>query len=224
MPNTPDVWYLTVAPGSRKEEADFLFNTILKAPADKRVLVTTLPDPILEYKSGNLLTFTDEEINISKWWTLGLDFIASHYTEGDVWDVVLAESDVRISSEDVHTIRRVMREENSILAGADWKHLTDGESKVRRDNNEWKPLSRVPGFAFIVAGEAGIRHDPEFRWWLADDDFEWQSRVAGGSVLVTGTTLYHDGTQGPLTGDRLVAWEEDQIKFQEKWGAVPTEG
>lgn len=224
MHSTPDLWVLSCAPGSRAAEAGELFSS-LGTPEDRRVLVTTEPDPVLDFP-GHLLRYPATDINISKWWTLGLNHIASHYGPDDIWDVLLIETDARITPQAVDTLRDHMRVLDTVMAGADWHHVLGDQSyKVRRDNAAWGGFeNRIPGIAAVISGETGIRHDPEFRWWLADDDFEWQHRVNGGTVLVGGLEIQHVGTQGPLTGERLKAWEEDQGKFLAKWGGLPVTG
>jgi hypothetical protein len=71
--------------------------------------------------------------------------------------------------------------------------------------------------ALLVRGELGIRHDPEFRWWFADDDFELQHRAAGGTILVGGVHMEHDGSTA-MTGARKEFAVEDEVKFLRKWG------
>lgn len=218
---SPDLWVLTCAPASRIDEAARLIER-LGAPT---VVVTTQPDPIpADFFSDDVtvLLFDSTEINISKWWTLGLDWIASHYEEGEKYDVLIVETDADIKPEHVERMRRLMREQEVVMAGADFfRVMPDMPFYVRRDNAPWRAEGRCIGFAQVIAGEVGLRHDPEFRWWLADDDLEWQARNNGGTILVGGMDVHHVGTQGPLTGDRLRAWEEDQEKFRAKWGMLP---
>lgn len=226
----PDLWVLTCAPGSRVAEALELFES-LETPIGRRVVVTTMPDPIRVFP-GSLFLYPDTDINISKWWTIGLEWIASHYVhEDDIWDVLIIETDARMTPEDVETVREHMRVLDCTMAGADWRHvLGSAPYHVRRDNSSWVPdqtypdAGRIPGIACVIAGETGIRHDPKFRWWLADDDFEWQHRACGGTVLVANTTVRHEGTQGELQGERLAAWNQDQGRFWDKWGGMPGTG
>jgi hypothetical protein len=77
---------------------------------------------------------------------------------------------------------------------------------------------RIPGVCMLVAGELGIRFDEAFRWWYADDDFEWQHRKAAGTGLVKGTMIQH-GPGRPLTGERAQYAEEDIHRFVAKWGS-----
>ncbi len=234
MADLPPLYVLTCAPASRRFEAAEVLRI---ADPEHRILVTTRPDNIrfgeMNLSGYDVVTYEDTDINISKWWSMGLDWIAT-WCESTVpgpYDVLMIESDVRMSREDVDTVRRVMREQDCVLAAPDWQGSTGGEHKVRRDNSIWineqnhrADYSRLPGMGMVTAGEKGLRHDPEFRWWLADDDFEWNARVNGGTVLVAGTTMHHEGTQGPLQGERLQAWHEDQAKFLAKWGGLPSNG
>jgi hypothetical protein len=118
-----------------------------------------------------------------------------------------------------------MRRSSCVAAGADWQGLLGpGVNVVRRSNTPVMPAQmRLPGIGLVVAGEVGLRHDPAFRWWYADDDFEWQSREAGGTVLVGGTTLAHTGTT-PMEGDRARFAVEDVERFRAKWGGDPSTG
>lgn len=217
----PELWVLAVAPGSRTTEAVELFDS-LGTPINRRVLVTTMPDPVTEFE-GKLIVYPETDLNISTWWNLGLDWIAQrHILSGEKWDVLVAETDARMSAPDVEELRAKMRDSGATMAGGDWEHtLPEYTEQVHRKSNDSLPIGRIPGIMKVVAGETGIRHDPQFRWWLADDDYEWQHRVQGGTLLVSGIRVVHTGTQGPLTGDRLRFWEEDQDKFYIKWGGLP---
>ena len=180
-----DLWAMSVAPAIRLAEVTEAFEST-GISSDRWVLVTTLPSPIdQEDFPGKVFFFFSEEINISKWWNLAEDYIQGANDIRSIgeykWDVLLIESDARMTPEDIETVRTVMREENCIMAGADWKGLlTDGQQKVRRDNSRWRVDGRLPGTCHVFAGEAGLRHDPEFRWFLSDDDWVWNHQSNGG--------------------------------------------
>lgn len=220
---TTDLWVLATAPGSRTQEAVELFDS-LGTPENRRVLVTNPPDIVDRTFPGIVLVHNDPSLNISNWWNEGLDYIEhqNHLAGNDAWDVLLAETDARMDPQQVEQLRSKMREFGAVMAGGDWENTLPHDLDWHfRTDNRYDPVGRIPGIMKVVAGETGIRHDPEFRWWLADDDYEWQHRVNGGTLLVRGIDVRHTGTQGPLTGDRLRFWEEDQVKFFDKWGGMP---
>lgn len=218
-----NVWVLTAAPRKRLDEVSYALD-YTKIPSNRQVIVTTQPEPISEDDiDGHVLLFDSEEINISKWWTLGLDFIESAETN-PTWDVLWLSSDVLIEPETIDTVRRVMRDEGCDMAGPDWHRALDNKHLVSRSTQRHSLHTRIPGVSFVLRGESGTRPDPEFRWWLADDDFEWQNKSNGGTVLVAGTHLNHLTDGHPLDEPRLAAFKEDIIKFKNKWGDDPFHG
>lgn len=229
----PDLYVITCAPASRYAEA---LEAIVTTGVgfDKACIVTTQPDPIDYYEiPGSVLLFDSEEINISKWWDYGVQEIkAGRDLEGidpeEPFDILIIESDARISAEDLDVVRTAMREHGCVMAGADWQGLLDrGQVKVRRDNSAWDVRGRIPGVAYVYAGECeAMQHNPEMRFWYADDWMEWIARTNGGTVLVGGTTVTHTGnvTNGGLTGVIAQYAAEDLVKFEQHWGGSPHNG
>lgn len=213
-----ETWVLTTAPRSRLADVQACFAELEHDPFYSAV-VTTWPDPILDGDvDAHMVLFASDEFNISEWWTAGLDFIAA--AASPVYNVLLVEADVRMPPATVDALSYTLRAANVGMVGADWQHsLAPGDVHVHREHRTIDQAHRLPGVALMVRGELGVRHDPQFRWWFADDDFEWQHRVHG-SALVGGTTLSHAGTT-PLVGD-LAQWAtEDAARFVAKWGAMP---
>ena len=216
-----ELWGLTCAPASRLDEANEALR-FAGIHSDRRVFVTTQPHPIQRGEvDGLLVLFDSDEINISKWWNTGLDFIAER--AGDTYDVAWISSDVRVSQETLNVVRGQMREHNTVMAGPDW-HNAASSHIIRRDTKNHDLSSRIPGVSFILRGESGIRADPEFRWWLADDDLEWTCKVNGGTLLVSGVSLDHLTDGHPLDEPRYQAFQEDIVKFRDKWGDDPFHG
>lgn len=214
-----NTWLLTPAPAGRLEDVLELHG-MCGIPAERRVVVTTLPDPIEPgLVDAEVLLFGSTEFNIGKWWTLGLDWIQD--TADAPYEVLLAESDARIHADDVGMLAWTLRDEGLTAVGPDWfGTLTPGELLVSEVNLPAPVHHRLPGTATMVAGELGVRHDPQFRWWYADDDFLFQHRLVGSVALVGGTSLVHAGGT-PLVGE-LSQWaNEDAVKFRDKWGCLP---
>lgn len=187
----------------------------------RTVVVTTWPDPIQPYDLDPCVTVLispEPGINISRWFNLGLDYIARN--EDGPYEVLCMGSDVRITRETVEVLVRELREHKLAMVGADWYGVATGPVEIHRELVPGSVYHRVPGVAMLAAGELGLRFDEQFRWWYADDDFEWQHRQAGGTGLVRGQTLQH-GAGTPLDAERSQYAVEDLPKFRDKWGTVP---
>jgi glycosyltransferase involved in cell wall biosynthesis len=52
-------------------------------------------------------------------------------------------------------------------------------------------VGRMPGWAFILDPNRGIRADEQFEWWWGDTDLDLRARVAGGMVMI-GTHPVHN--------------------------------
>jgi hypothetical protein len=216
-----DTWVLT--PCHRPRLPDLIDSLdYLAHPPERTVVTTTLPDPVLDTDVDVAAVIVNPEpgINISRWWNRGLDWIADN-RDARRYNVLLMESDVRIDAPTLAYLARVMRDEDCAMAGADRHHaLRPGQLEIRRQLDLRDLTRRIPGICMLVRGELGLRFDPEFRWWYADDDFEWQHRQKGGTVLVGGTSIEHpDGHN--LDDERTVYATEDRAKFAAKWGSPP---
>lgn len=79
---------------------------------------------------------------------------------------------------------------------------------------------RMCGWAFVVAGEKGLRADEACHWWYCDSDLDFQSRLAGGTVICPGLNV-----PNALPGQWTNAKPElgaraglDRAAFIAKWG------
>jgi hypothetical protein len=191
----------------------------LGMPAERTVIVTTEPEPIgpTQVKAAAVLCSPEPDINISRWWNLGLDWIAAHAGHKP-WEVLCMESDVRIDFSTLARLHLVLRTKRLAMVGADWYGVAQEPVEIRRELEPETIEHRLPGVCMLVAGELGLRFDEQFRWWYADDDFEWQHRKAGGTGLVRDTTIGH-GAGHPLEGERAAYAEVDYRRFVAKWGS-----
>ncbi|MBA2471259.1 MAG: hypothetical protein H0V41_03080 [Pseudonocardiales bacterium] len=212
-----NTWVLT--PCHRPGFSDFTRSLAhLSHPVDRTVVVTTLPEPIEqdELPGVTVLLSPEPEVNISRWWNTGLDWIEQHHEPGP-YEVLCMESDVRIEWSTLAQLRMVLRNYNLAMVGADWHGVVTSAVETRYDLDPWTTEHRIPGLCRLVAGELGLRFDEQFRWCFADDDFEWQHRKAAGTGLVRGLTFEH-GPGRPLTGDCAEWAEVDRQRFVAKWG------
>lgn len=81
-------------------------------------------------------------------------------------------------------------------------------------------FQRMCGWAFVIAGERGLRADESMHWWYLDDDLGNLARVSGGLVICPGPVVRNE-LPGAWTNakqelsDRAGA---DRAVFLAKWG------
>lgn len=225
---SPDIWILTPAPASRLADVTECHN-YAGIPEERRVIVTNPPNSIMPGRNvkGTLIDTGDPDLNISKWWNAGLRYIRDQYRtptrEYVAYNVFLAESDVRISYEDICKMSYALELFQAGVAGANWYGLPleDNEYVFSYKNKHWghDEAWRFPGVGCLIQGNLGLEFDEEFRWWYADCDMLFQHRAMAGSVLVGGTSMQHHGGT-PMDTRRTLMAEEDHAKFLKKWNMV----
>lgn len=172
------------------------------------------------------LSDLNPEINISRWWNLGLELASEHMVQ-DVWELTsgVTKWDVAIINDDTiipegwfDAVAGQMRDKRAVAAssgspiGMPVLHTRAGP----------RPLDqRMQGFAFIVAGETGIRADEQFRWYAGDDDLEWRLSSMGGVVVIPGFPVQHLHPNGQVTPEIHELIAKDMQSFVDKWGQRP---
>jgi len=161
--------------------------------------------------------------NISRWWNEGLDICTQvmDMTEGDTpgrYDVAILNDDVIVPPGWFDAVSDGMRmyECAAACSGA------PSSSPVLLQRPGPVPLhTRLQGFAFILAGEKGIRANEELRWYFSDDYIDWRARELGGMVMVPGHSVNHLYPNEQMTGELHQFSAEDAAKFKEIWGVMP---
>lgn len=161
--------------------------------------------------------------NLSRLWNMGLDRAAELWRGGDrygdPYEIAVLNDDAIVSDMWFTNLSRVMRSSGATAAGAGpagpLVHRTPGRTALHE---------RMPGWAFILAGEANLRADERLRWWCGDNDLDMQARKLAGTVIVPEWQvggvehLYPDqSTVGVLREQTAV----DMAYFVEKWGFRP---
>jgi glycosyltransferase involved in cell wall biosynthesis len=84
-------------------------------------------------------------------------------------------------------------------------------------------MRRMPGHAFVLDLNSGVRPDQSMHWWWCDTDLDFQGRKAGGMVTVEGFYV-HNVHPNEFTASRPWAGERihhDSMAFDAKWGFRP---
>lgn len=157
------------------------------------------------------------DINISTWWTEGMKVAI---TQGAT-EILLLNDDCLIKRSGVSRLAEALYEHDLTLTGPNYRKIPEEETIIRTPGpiQWWK---RVPGFCMLLRVEDEVWPDHGMRWWLSDDDIEWQARSKRGTGLISGIPISHPSAGGTMLNDVLGGYySEDIQKFIEKWGSQP---
>lgn len=175
----------------------------------------------------NIASERSRELNISHWWNLGLDYAETkagmQYADSPAqppatkWDVAVINDDCIVPEGWFDAVSGTMRQLQvaaGCSGGAGYPILHTQPGPVNL-------ATRMQGFAFMLAGEKGIRADERLHWWCGDDDLDWESRRLGGMVMVPGYHVNHLFPNGQMTPELQVQVARDLQTFVDKWGRRP---
>lgn len=148
--------------------------------------------------------------NLSRLWNYGID------QARDNW-VAVVNDDAIVPPGWYEYLTQQMTANGALAAGY-------GQSPALHRNPGTTPLDqRLPGYAFVLDGAAGLRADEQFHWWCGDNDLDMQARKAGGTLVLAGDPVRHmfpdrSTLQNPVLQART---GEDMRLFVQKWGFRP---
>lgn len=162
----------------------------------------------------------EPDLNISKWWNLGITLAAgkAEEVEAKTWDVVIINDDVIVPDGWVRSVSKTMREMKVAAA------CSGGRGPIPVLHTQPGPvdlMTRMQGFAFILAGEKGVRADEQLVWWFGDDHIDWCSRKLGGMVMIPGYHVEHLYPNGQMTPELHAQTAKDAAAFKAYWRVMP---
>lgn len=159
--------------------------------------------------------------NLSRLWNHGLNRVAALAAEAGAtrWDVAVLNDDAILPPHWFRELGPEMRLQMCVAAG----YGPVGRITVHRQPGRTFLEERMPGWAFLLAGETGIRADEQFHWWCGDNDIDMQARELGGTLIHPGDDVKHYfPDQSTATRPELQAMTgPDMARFVEKWGWRP---
>jgi hypothetical protein len=157
------------------------------------------------------------EINVSRWWNLGLDAAAARSGQRP-HNTLLVNDDVILGPDAVGRMAEALRRTGAALAFPG----TPGDAAEHYVMEPGPP--RITGWCFMLRGELGSRADERFRWWFGDNDLDWTARSRGGSLSVPGVVRTHlfqnEYTHEIPELSELAVLDGDV--FLAKWGRSPS--
>lgn len=169
-----------------------------------------------------VVSFPGDECNISKWWNLGLDYCQTlaKASGATTWNTAVINDDVILPPGWMDAVVERMRALQCAAGCSGGRHPTP---TVHHHAGPVDLYTRLQGFAFVLAGEKGIRADEELVWWCGDDQVDWESRLAGGTVMIPGFHVEHLHPNAHTNDSPELAAQtgRDMALFVKKWGKRP---
>lgn len=195
----------------------------VRPQVDEVVVVAGGPEAdtvdLIQWPTASLIR--EPELNISKWWNLGLELIYTRVRDLGVtkWDVAILNDDVIVPVGWVEAVAGPMR---GIGAAAACSGGTGVPYPIiHREPGPVGLVTRMKGFAFVLAGEKGIRADEKLRWYFSDDHVDWMARRLGGMLVVPGWEVDHLYPNAQMSAELQETVPADASHFHAYWGHRP---
>lgn len=161
-----------------------------------------------------------EEFNLSKLWNIGLDLCSAQVPDGEPYEVAIVNDDGIIPPGWFEAVSKAMRESGSAAA------CSDPDNRLRQPMLHREPgpvglQTRMLGWAFMLAGEKGLRFDEDMKWYFGDDDMDWRSRQEGGMIMIPGYQVINLYPNAQMTPELHAQTGRDREAFEKKWGMAP---
>lgn len=166
-----------------------------------------------------LIDDPDPSYNISRWWNLGLEAVAILVGDDIAYDVAVINDDVLVPEGWLPCISSKMRELGAAAGCSGGQQ--EGQVVFHDQVGPVALHVRMQGFAYVLAGEKGLRADEELAWWYGDDQLGQAAAISGGMVMVPGCHVNHLYPNGQVTGEHQVQIAKDRETFIRKMGYAP---
>jgi hypothetical protein len=191
-------------------------------------LIRTSPDVFPDFvhkhladrKIGWAYAYCDA-VNISCWWNQGLETVAmlAEIEKKETWDVAVINDDVIVPPGWFDAVAEGMRRFDCAAA-------CSGAPAGVSDSILMTPVAvpletRMQGFAFMLAGEKGLRANEDLHWYFTDDYIDWESRKLGGMNMVGGYPVQHLYPNGQVTPEIHAQIARDAQTFVDIYGRRP---
>lgn len=161
---------------------------------------------------------SDESVNLSKIWNMGLDW-AEELAGDEEFTVAIFNDDLTLPPGLVNEFADALqREGSSAVYAQPWSDLPN-----MTNHDPWHLGNRMVGYAFALRGWDGLRADEDFLWWYGDSDLDWRARSRRGVCAIGVPTLVHHDPNG-YTNRRPELAEQagrDRETFARKHGFLP---
>lgn len=161
-----------------------------------------------------------DDLNISRWWNLGLNWAEKIAKAADapIWDVAIINDDVIVPRTWLCYVADDMR---ALGCAAACSGGPGTSPVIHRKPGTASVFTRLQGFAFVLAGETQLRADEDLSWWYQDDKLGADAALAGGMVMFPDCHVRHLYPNGQITPEMQVQIGRDRETFIQKMGYAP---
>lgn len=166
----------------------------------------------------------DQPPNLARLWNVGFDMVCavSEAAGFQQWDIAVLCDDAVPPPGWFEAVSTSMRAKGAAIGASSPWVTSQGAIDVKREP-DGDLMGRMPGWAFVIAGERGLRADESMHWWWLDTDLDWQARAAGGMVMIGGYPVPNDRPNDFTINVPGLAEQagRDGETFARKWGSRP---
>lgn len=126
--------------------------------------------------------------NLSALWNKQLGLIEKHALErATEWEVAVLCDDSIAPEGWFAGVRSGLRQFGATAASTG--PLGPHDDYLLKRDLDGDVYTRMCGWAFVLAGESGIRADEGLHWWFCDSDVDFQARKTNGTLICPGPTV-----------------------------------
>jgi len=186
------------------------------------------PPVVQEDWTSNVHVYREElqPPNIAYMWNTQIDrFTAQEQINGNdgrhPFEIAFLCDDVVVPPDWFGRVTSAMREHGA-AAGSAHSYSPIGTPIVKREH-DGDIHNRMCGWAFILAGEKGLRADESMKWWFQDTSVDWDARLNGGTVIAPGPIAVNQRPNDFTNSVPGLAEQagRDREAFGRRWGSVP---
>lgn len=134
------------------------------------------------------IVYDDEQPpNLGRLWNVGFDYIESACVDADEWDVAVLCDDADVPPDWFRTVADGMREHGAAIGCT--HQINPTSAPILKTEPDSDIINRMPGWAWVCAGEKQLRAHEGLKWWWVDTDMDWRARAAGGMVVLPGPVV-----------------------------------
>lgn len=146
------------------------------------VVIDNASDPPVSQILGGdvtLIAVPDQPPNLSRLWNIGIDVVS----ERNARYVAFLCDDALVPDGWFAAVTTAMTQTGA-AAGCSSPHPAKFSPRVKVAPDR-DIVGRMPGWAFVLDAQKGIRADERLHWWWCDTALDWLARDKGGMVMIS---------------------------------------